>query len=98
MPTEIKQARIYWADGTNQATDPTNKRDFSLEEMQKIVGGYIEMVYIGNTGYLLVINEEGKFEKPIRVNAAATDAVREFLQKDDFICGDVLFCHRSQIK
>lgn len=38
---------------------PANGSDFTLEEMQAIVGGYIELVELdGST--TMVVNEEGK--------------------------------------
>lgn len=51
---------IIKTDGTRQPVQPANGSDFTLEEMQAIVGGYIELVELdGNT--TMVVNEEGKF-------------------------------------
>ena len=35
---------IIKTDGTRQPVQPANGSDFTLEEMQAIVGGYIELV------------------------------------------------------
>ena len=49
---------IIKTDGTRQPVQPANGSDFTLEEMQAIVGGYIELVELdGNT--TMVVNEEG---------------------------------------
>lgn len=50
---------IIKTDGTRQPVQPANGSDFTLEEMQAIVGGYIELVELdGST--TMVVNEEGK--------------------------------------
>lgn len=46
---------IIKTDGTRQPVQPANGSDFTLEEMQAIVGGYIELVELdGNT--TMVVN------------------------------------------
>ena len=41
---------IIKTDGTRQPVQPANGSDFTLKEMQAIVGGYIELVELdGNT-------------------------------------------------
>lgn len=52
--------RIYYADGRQEERAPANGRDYSLKEMQAIVGGYIELVPCKQPGMIMVINEEGK--------------------------------------
>ncbi len=54
-----KEATIIHSDGTEEKVSPVNGNDFSLEEVQKIVGGYIEVVGLSD-GNILVLNEEGK--------------------------------------
>lgn len=39
-----KEATIIYPDGREEKVSPANGNDFSLEEVQKIVGGYIEVV------------------------------------------------------
>ena len=54
-------AKIFFTDGSEKEVSPKNGSDFSLEEMQGIVGGYIQMLYLDN-GELMVVNEEGKLD------------------------------------
>lgn len=41
------------------AATPDNGRDYSLDELQKAVCGYIETVNVSDNDRLLVVNEEG---------------------------------------
>ena len=62
----------------------------TLQEMQKFVGGYIEVVYLGKES-MMIIDEEGKLkEKPI--NQEATDIAHEHkaIYNTDYIAGDVM--------
>ena len=72
---------------------PKNKTDFQLTELQKIVGGFIEIVKTKD-GKTMVINEEGKVnDLPINQKASELYPYNEF----DFIVGDVLICNENEI-
>jgi|TARA_R100000963_G_scaffold34661_1_gene29067 hypothetical protein len=72
------------------------KRDIELEEMQKLVGGLIEIATLEN-GDTLVFDEEGKLkEKPI--NEEATKLYRKNFTTDDFIVGDVIILKKGYFK
>ena len=73
------------------------KRDIELEEMQKLVGGLIEIATLEN-GDTLVFDEEGKLkEKPI--NEEATKLYRKnFFHVCDFIVGDVIIVKKGYFK
>ena len=72
------------------------KRDIELEEMQKLVGGLIEIATLEN-GDTLVFDEEGKLkEKPI--NEEATKLYRNNFITDDFIVGDVIIVKEGYFK
>ena len=73
-------------------------KDFQLDEMKEIVGGYIELVDLRD-GRLLVINEEGKLYK-LEVNLAATTMAHaaRAIADWDVIVGNVLLCNSDQIK
>ena len=88
---------IIKTDGTRQPVQPANGSDFTLEEMQAIVGGYIELVELdGNT--TIVVNEEGKFI-PLSLNLEASRIFRaHHPASKDFIVGDVLVCNNNQIR
>ncbi len=84
-------AKIVKTDGTVTEVRPKNGIDFVLEELQEIVGGYIEIVNIKDG--LMVVNEEGKI-KNLPINKLATI----IYNRSDIIHGDVLLCDTDQIK
>lgn len=91
-------ARIIKTNGEIIPVDPKNGTDFQLEEMQEIVGGYIQLFYLMNDeGEVIVMNEEGKFEG-LPVNDKATELAESLLYDGDFIVGDVLVCTNKQIR
>lgn len=51
-------AILIKTDGTENIVQPKNGRDFKLEEAQKYVDGYVEVVNLRN-GTILIVNEEG---------------------------------------
>lgn len=89
------KAKIYKADGSIIDVKPNNGTDFSLEELQEIVGGYIEIVgLMGNE--IMVINEEGKLiDLPFNENA--TQMYQEVDGFYDYIAGDVLVCDSNMV-
>lgn len=50
-------ATIYHPADAPREVTPANGTNFTLEEMQSIVGGYIQIIFLGN-GKVMVINEE----------------------------------------
>lgn len=90
-------AKIIKTDGTSVDVQPANGRDFTLEEMQVIVGGNIELVYLNDTE-IMVVNEEGKMND-LSYNCAATLVFKENCpDTNDYIVGDVLVCDNEQIR
>ena len=89
MPNEIIRV-----DGTREEYPPGNGKLFTLEEMQKAIGGgYIQIVHTKD-GQLMVLDEEGKL-KGFPVNPVATDL---YVYGDqDPIVGDVLVCDQGTI-
>lgn len=86
---------IIKTDGSVSEFKPAGKR-ITLEEMQKIVGGYIEMLHLdGRSKKVLVVNEEGKL-KNLPINHKATlMAKSDWIQ--DIIVGDVIFADSEDI-
>lgn len=84
-------AKIYKTTGEVIEVEPKNGKDFKLKELQEIVHGYIELVILSPTEYM-VVNEEGHLIS-LPLNLSAT-----ILYKKDLIVGDVLICNKSQIK
>ena len=74
---------------------PQNKNFFTLEELQKIVGGYIQVVYLKNhvdkngTPLALVCNEDGK-DLCLSANKHATMFWEHSYGKTDVMVGDIL--------
>lgn len=79
--------------GTIEAVAPKNGKDFTLEELRAFVGGCIEIIHPpSDEGAILVVNEEGRL-RDLPLNKVASAVYR-----DDFIVGDVLLCHTSQVR
>jgi hypothetical protein len=89
-------ATIIYTTGATSEVEPKNKKHFSLEEMQTIVGGLIQLIYLDNNK-IMVINEEGKLiDLPINVDA--TEMAFGDMPWDDLIVGNVLVCNNKQIR
>ena len=78
-------ARVLYVDGTQATVMPASPPAFSLEELQAMVGGWIEVVYLPD-GRLMVIDEEGKLKSYPR-NEQATRLAAGRLQLGDYIAG-----------
>lgn len=78
------------SDGTSIDYAPKNGTDFTLEELQSAVGGFIEIIKISST-QIMVLNEEGKLRGlPINYNASlifAMAGIREVAVGDVVVCG-----------
>ena len=86
-------ATLIKSNGVETNLTPQNKTDFQLTELQKIVGGLIEIVKTKD-GRTMVINEEGKVnDLPINQKASELYQYNEF----DFIAGKVLICDKNEI-
>lgn len=89
-------AKIYKSNGEIVDIEPKNGKDFQLEELNKIVGGYIELVTLPNDEFM-VVNEEGKIRE-LPVNDNATEIYQRKIGCWDYIVGDCLICKTSQIQ
>ena len=91
-------AQIIKVNGNIVEIEPKNGKDFKLDELQKIVGGYIEIVYLLG-GKIMVVDEEGKL-KGYPMNPKATEVFQNSCKyfSLDVIVGDVLVCERRQVK
>lgn len=87
-------AYIYKTNGEVIETSPKNKKYFSLKELKEIVGGYIEIVNLGDD--YMVVNEEGKLiGLPFNLNATIVYQISTKI--GEHIVGDVLVCPKNQI-
>lgn len=75
---------------------PKNGTDFSLEELQGFVGGYIEIVRL-NEGKIMVVNEEGKL-LDLPVNLLATIPFQLTYGPIDQIYGNALVCKEDEVR
>ena len=95
--TKKRATRIIRANGQVEIVAPKNGVDFKLDEMQAIVGGYIQVVPL-KYNMQIVCDEEGKL-KGYPVNRLATDVWEDTFGKGtDIIVGDVLICSQTQIR
>lgn len=81
--------------GNMSPIEPMNKRTYSLEELQRMVSGYVEMVDLGK--YYLVVNEEGKL-RHMRPNPIATSWLFLATGSHDEIVGPALLIGKEAIE
>lgn len=98
-------AEIIRTSGEIEKVAPKNGKDFDLQELQNIVGGYIELIYLrdkeGNrTDNVIVANECGKLDGRFKLNETATLMAKfeNAIDAYDSICGDVLLCKIWEIR
>ena len=81
---------LYRTDGTQVGVVPANRRNFTLEELQGYVGGYIETVQL--THGTMYCNEEGLFNG-LPFNRLATNHANKdkWWRGQAYLVGDVIF-------
>ena len=94
------------SDGTIIPVKPENGKNFSLDELNKFVGGYMEIVrlqagHVGlievKPGDLMIVNDNGlRLELPL--NRTATAMYWLGRNSVDPVVGDVLLCKNSQVR
>jgi len=89
------QTMIIKSDSTMKDAKPDNGNKFTLQEMQYIVNGFIEILRSPGGNYM-VVNEEGLL-LDLPINKKATAIYREEFGGKDVIVGDVLICSKNQI-
>ena len=96
QPTETKSAKIIYTDKEAEDYTPKNGKTFELDEMQGIVGGYIEIINLKD-GRMMIIDEEGK-SKDKAVNIPATNILRCDHYTTDYIVGTAIVCNADMVK
>ena len=86
-------ALIIKSDGSPVKVEPKNGDCFSLEEMQKAVGGLIEVVNLPGKK-LMIVNEEGSYNGS-DVNNRVIALTR---YSYGVLFGDILFINKNQMQ
>jgi hypothetical protein len=90
-------ALILKPDGTEIPVVPANFRDFKINELQTICGGFVQVVFLDNDK-LLVCNENGMFDGlPENPKASAIYWANGGIPGCP-VLGDVLICDKGQIE
>lgn len=87
---------IYHHNGDLEEVSPENGRDYSLREMQKIVGGHIEIVRPPFGNKIMVVNDSGLLER-LPYNEKATQWLHYNGCINPYIVGDVLICDSAKV-
>lgn len=84
--------------------EPNNGTDFTLEELQHIVDGAMDIQKLPKSGLIMVLNDEGKLNG-LPKNEKATELwkenypIAEFPENnDELVVGTVLVCDPSMVK
>lgn len=81
---------ILHSDGSKTAVHPHENGKFSLEQLQKYVGGYIEVINL-TEDRVLIVNEDGKFAgHPFNEQATQLAHQCNAIFVRDFIVGDAV--------
>lgn len=85
-------AKLYRVESRVEEVIPANGLTFTLEEMQRYVGGYVQVVELHN-GNIMVFDEEGKL-KGYGMNFSATFIARgsKAIYPSDYIAGNAIIC------
>lgn len=96
-------AQLFYLDTTkgiptweSAEVKPNNGTDFSLEELQGFVEGYIEIHELKDNKYI-VCNEEGKLHD-LPYNPLASAMYWLTYGRTDVIVGNALVCDKGEIK
>lgn len=86
---------VYKTDG--KVYDFTKmKEQITLKFLQESVGGYIQIVPLGDSGKSMVMNEEGKLMS-LPINEKATALFRHHNGGQDYIVGDAIVLETKYI-
>lgn len=89
-------ATLYKTDGTQQAIAPANGHTFTLEELQRMAGGYVA-IHSLQDGRLIVLNEDAN-ALGLPTNQEATVMAFHLASGPAGILGDALVCDAAMIE
>ena len=97
-------ARLIRANGTEEIVQPANGKGFTIEEIQKLVGGTVQAINIRGeaTKPVMLVNEDG-YPRGLPVNKVASEVLQGFerraakrqdrpMRRTTMIVGDVVLC------
>lgn len=90
-------AKLIKVNGEEIEISPKNGTDFSLEELQNYVDGYIEIVNLRSENNIMIINEEGAIND-MPVNLKASMIYSKEFNVNQCIYGDVVICKYNMVK
>lgn len=92
----MKENFIVKTDGSKHIITPKNGKMFELEELQEIVGGYIQAIRLSES-QSMIVNENGKLYN-LEHNAEASVIAHSYraIFDNDFIVGDVAIINNNQ--
>ncbi len=89
------KAQLIKASGEKSDFIPATGKRFTLEELQKAVGGYIEIMYLKDR--VMIMNEEAKLKVGMNPNAAATELASGKIGSWEVILGDIVLAPYEMI-
>lgn len=94
--TKAKRAYYIASDGTAREVKPNCGDAFTLEDLQRYVGGYIERVRLSRYKTMYV-NEDGRLMHQV-INITATNIARqaEAIFPTDYIVGNVILIDNTK--
>lgn len=94
-----RKAILLTADGKRQLVEPTNGKDFQLDQLYQLLScEMIEIVRLPDSD-IMIIDEEGKLrQKPPNMQASLLAWGAGSVAVTDIIVGDALVCHTTQLK
>lgn len=96
MERESNKAYLLTWDNEVARIKPDNGTDFTLEELQSLVGGYIEIVKVGTM--VMVTNEDGKRDGDYNAIATMVADTAGVLRRGDYIAGDAVYCPSAMVR
>lgn len=92
----MKENFIVKTDGSKHVITPKNGKNFELEELQEIVGGYIQAIRLSES-QSMIVNENGKLYN-LEHNAEASVIAHSYraIFDNEFIVGDVAIINNNQ--
>lgn len=86
---------VYTPENGKWLCEPKNGSTFELEELQEVVGGYIEIIRL-NDGRVIIVNEEG-LNLNLPVNIEATNILRRDHSTTQYIVGTAIVCDADMV-